>query len=532
MNIKNKLFKPLISVNNPRQIWFILLAICLVNFMFNFYIGMVNITLPTITEFYHTDVVTATWISNIYLLTLTISVIFLGRIGGLWSRKRFFIVGTLIWVTTSLLCFYSTSSDTLIILRAIQGFAAGFMASVYYAILDRTFPNERLGFALGFLLIALAGGYAVGPLVGGYIAAYVGWQYIFLTVIPFGLLSVIVYLFTAQKPEADNDTELLTKRNEYSQKNPNASRSQVFAKILDYKGAILQAAALFTLTYMLIIAQKFGFSPYDIVLLLLAITFGGLFVWVEAKHDEPLFRFTIFRSITFSAYLTGLLLNYIVLYMALFILPFYLQKVVGVPVNISGILISVVWFSAMIVSLLAGGLADRIGVKPLAITAAVSCIFATIMIHSFQTSANWYFTLVAFIILGLGYGFYQSPNNKMLLSVIPLDFKTQVSAMMTLTKNLGSVFGNAFAGLIISTAITQTALSGKITLSGSQAASFMSGFERIFLFGAILSVLLLISTLDMEKYIGKYFSGYKKKSNSSKNHKKISKDIDQPSPGK
>ena len=72
----------------------------LVNFMFNFYIGMVNITLPTITEYYHSDVVTATWISNIYLLTLTISVIFLGRVGGLLSRKKFFIVGTLIWVTT------------------------------------------------------------------------------------------------------------------------------------------------------------------------------------------------------------------------------------------------------------------------------------------------------------------------------------------------------------------------------------------------------------------------------------------------
>ena len=311
MNIKKKLFEPLVSLDNPRQIWFILLAICLVNFMFNFYIGMVNITLPTITEYYHSDVVTATWISNIYLLTLTISVIFLGRVGGLWSRKKFFIVGTLIWVTTSLLCFYSTSTDSLIVLRAIQGFAAGFMASVYYAILDRTFPNERLGFALGFLLIALAGGYAVGPLVGGYIAAYIGWQYIFLTVIPFGLLSVLVYLFTAQKPEADNDSELLTRRIVYSQKNPNASRSQIFAKILDYKGAILQAAALFTLTYMLIIAQKFGFSPYDFVLLVLAIIFGGLFVWVEAKHDEPLFRFTVFRSITFSAYITGLLLNYI-----------------------------------------------------------------------------------------------------------------------------------------------------------------------------------------------------------------------------
>ena len=83
--------------------------------------------------------------------------------------------------------------------------------------------------------------------------------------------------------------------------------------------------------------------------------FGGLFVWVEAKHEEPLFRFTVFRSITFSAYITGLLLNYIILYMVLFILPFYLQKVIGVPVNVSGTLISVVWFAAMIISLIAGG---------------------------------------------------------------------------------------------------------------------------------------------------------------------------------
>ena len=200
--------------------------------------------------------------------------------------------------------------------------------------------------------------------------------------------------------------------------------------------------------------------------------------------------------------------------MALFILPFYLQKVIGVPVNVSGELVSVVWFSAMIVSLLAGGLADRIGVRPLAITAAVCSIVATVIIYTFSTTAQWYLILVSFVILGLAYGFYQSPNNKMLLSVIPLVYKTQVSATMTLTKNLGSVFGNAFAGLIIATAIAQSALSGKLTLTGNEAASFMTGFERIFLFGAILSVLLLLSALDLEKYLEnmcrRYFKGYRR----------------------
>jgi len=154
------------------------------------------------------------------------------------------------------------------------------------------------------------------------------------------------------------------------------------------------------------------------------------------------------------------------------------------------------------------GLADRIGVKLLVITAALACIVSTIMIHSFQTTANWLYIIPSLIILGLGYGFYQSPNNKMLLSVIPLTFKTQISATMTLTKNLGSVLGNAFAGLIIATAVAQSSLSGRVGLSASQAASFLVGFQRIFLFGAILGVLLLLSALDLEKYAGKYLSKY------------------------
>lgn len=492
-----------ISLQNPLQIWFVLLAICLVNFMFNFYIGLVNVCLPTITEFFGASVMTATWISNIYLICLTISVIFLGRLAGMWSRKKFFMLGTVIWVSASLACYFATSTDMLIILRGIQGFAAGFMAAVYYAILDKTFPTERLGLAMGCLLVALSGGYAIGPLVGGYIAAYFGWQTIFLAAIPFGILSVCIYLLTSQKPQADKDCELLKKKEEYKNNHPPLSKNKVCSILLDYKGAILQGIFLFTLTYALIIAQKFGFDTYDLILIATALIFGGLFVWVEAKHEEPLFKFTVFRSLTFSAYITGLLLNYIVLYMAFFTLPFYFQKVIGVPVNVSGILISVIMFTAMFLSIVAGGLSDKIGVKPLAITASVACIIATFLICNFQSTTSILYIVVAMIALGFGYGLYQSPNNKMIISVVPDTFKTQVSAMMTLTKNLGSVLGNCFAGFILSTAIAQTALSEKFILVGTQSMDFMTGLDRIFLFGAICSIILLFSTLDLQKYFSK-----------------------------
>jgi len=385
-------------MDNPRQMWFVLLAICLVNFMFNFYIGLVNVCLPTITEFFGASVMTATWISNIYLICLTVSVIFLGRIAGMWSRKKFFMIGTILWVTASLACYFAPSAEMLIVIRGIQGLAAGFMAAVYYAILDKTFPPEKLGLAMGCLLVALSGGYAIGPLVGGFIAAYLGWHTIFLAVIPFGILSICVYLLTAQKPEADKDLELIGRKKKYENNHPPFSRGKIYSILIDYKGAILQAIFLFTLTYALILAQKMGFDIFDMVLMAVALIFAALFVWVEAKHEEPLFRIEVFRSITFSTYITGLLLNYIILYMAFFTLPFYFQKVIGVPVNISGILISIIMFTAMFLSIIAGGLADRIGVKPLAIAASISCIVATTIIYTFHTGTGLALIIVGWVL--------------------------------------------------------------------------------------------------------------------------------------
>lgn len=497
-----RVFKPYITMDSPLQIWFVLLTICIVNFMFNFYIGLVNVTLPTMTEFFGISVMTATWISNIYLLTLTISVLFLGRVGGLWGRKKLFILGTLVWVLSSLLCYFATSAEMLILLRAIQGFAAGFAASVYYAILDKTFPKERLGLAMGCLLVALSAGYAIGPLAGGYIAAYLGWQTIFLTVIPFGLISVAIYLFTAQNPLADNDSDLIDRKNEFENKHK-INGAELWLKILDHKGAILQAIFLFTLTSVLILSQRSGFSISDIILLTLAVVFGGMFVWIEAKHEEPLFKFTIFRSISFSAYITGLLLNYIILYMAFFTLPFFFQKVMGVPVNLSGILISVIMFTAMFLSLIAGALSDKIGVRPLAISASIACIIASVLLYAFQATTSLPYIILTMVVIGFGYGLYQSPNNKMLLSVVPDTFKTQVSSTMVLSKYLGGVLGNCFGGLILSTAIAQTTLSGQLVLTGAQATEFMTGFDRVFLFGAFLSLVLLISTLDLQKYFSR-----------------------------
>lgn len=309
---------------------------------------------------------------------------------------------------------------------------------------------------------------------------------------------------------------LLDKRRGYENKYPHIGPARIIAKILDYKGAVLQAAILSMLIYLLIKSQLFKYDYSDSVLIVLMIIFGILFVIIELRNDEPLFRFSIFRNITFTAYMLGLLLNYLILFMVFFTVPFYLQNVLVLPIDISGNVISVVWFSAMFASIFAGKLADKIGARIIAVFASLIFLIAIVMIYSHYVIGYYslIYIIMVMVLLGMGYGLYQSPNNKIILSVTPSTFITQVSAMMSLTKNFGSVLGNSFAAIIISTTISQSALSGVDTLTKSQIAGFMTGFEKIFLFGAFLSVLLLISTIDLERYVNKYFK--KPKNNANK----------------
>jgi MFS family permease len=83
-------------------------------------------------------------------------------------------------------------------------------------------------------------------------------------------------------------------------------------------------------------------------------------------------------------------------------------------------------FTAMFLSIIAGGLSDKIGVKPLAISASIACIIASTLIYTFQSTTSIPYIIAALIALGFGYGLYQSPNNKMIISVVPETFKTQV----------------------------------------------------------------------------------------------------------
>jgi len=112
--------------------------------------SIVNVILPTITEYFGVDLSTAQWVPMIYLLTISSLLLFYGRLGDIVGYKRVYLTGLAGFIITSGLCGLSPTIHWLILFRAVQGLSAGMLMAVPFAIITASFPPSERGKALGF----------------------------------------------------------------------------------------------------------------------------------------------------------------------------------------------------------------------------------------------------------------------------------------------------------------------------------------------------------------------------------------------
>ena len=117
--------------------WQILFAVALGTIMVPINASIVNVSLPTITGFFKATIITAEWVLTSYLITLLTFVLFFGRFGDFWGHERLYMTGLVGFIIASILCSLAPSILVLIILRALQGFAAAMMLSVSLGVYEK-----------------------------------------------------------------------------------------------------------------------------------------------------------------------------------------------------------------------------------------------------------------------------------------------------------------------------------------------------------------------------------------------------------
>lgn len=448
--------------------WQILFAISIGTMMVPINASIINVSIPTIATFFGASITTAEWVLTAYLITLLGLVLFFGRMGDFIGHERLYLVGLVGFAFSSILCSTANSITILEIFRGVQGVTAAMMLSVSMGIVKRSFPTYQLGKALGIYSVAIAAGLALGPAIGGIIGEALGWRFIFLVNVPVAIISFL------------NCYRVLV-------------RSERREVKWDLPGTVLQFLWLFSLVYLLNQIGK-GADINTIVIGVFSFTALILFIWRELHVENPLLNLKLFKNKIFSAFDLSLHFNYICMYMILFVMPFYLQKVLHLGSNVTGLVLTASPLIMMFMAPVSGMISDRFGSRLPAFMGSLICVAAFLsltQLGSFSTAEDVFWRLA---LLGVGTAFFQSPTNRALMAAAPARESGVASGILVTTRNLGMVFAVSFAGIILNTAISPEILQ-QGHLFNQAAMDFTTGMHRVVIFGAVLSIIMAFLSL-------------------------------------
>jgi EmrB/QacA subfamily drug resistance transporter len=416
-------------------------TLCFALFMVMLDSTVVNLALPTIQTKLGAGLSGLQWIVDGYILVLAAFLLSGGTLGDMYGRRRAFIGGAAVFTLGSLACALAPSTGVLIGARAVQGLGAALMMPSTLSILTNTFPDPRerakaIGIWAGVSGLALA----IGPLVGGGMVDTLGWQSIFYINIPVGIVAIVLALRFV--PESRD----------------RAGRS------LDLPGQVLAVVGLGTLTYGLIEAENYGWSSARIVtcFVIAAIALAA-FAFVEIRSSSPMLQLKFFRDRTFlGANLVGLIVSF-GFFGVVFFLSLFMQQVQGYTPFEAGLRQLPTTLGVMVMAILSGRIVSHIGPRlPMAIGLTVNGTALLLMttVQADTPYSQWWFYMA---LTGIGMGLVMSPMTAAIMGSVPPARAGMASATSNTLRQLGSVFGVAVLGTIVTSRFThllESALQG------------------------------------------------------------------------
>lgn len=406
--------------------------------------SIVNVAFPTLVDELDTSFNVIQWVALGYLLTIATLTLGVGRLGDIVGKKRIYTAGFTVFTVASALCGLAPTVGWLIGFRVVQALGAVMVLALGAAILVESFPPHERGKALGFIGTAVSVGIITGPVVGGLLISAFTWRAIFFVNIPVGIIATILALRNVP------DTP------------------PVPGQRFDFAGAGLLSATLLTLSLALTLGQDLGFAgPLVIALFVASAASLTGFVLVERRVASPMIELSLFRnpSLTVSV-VTGFLV-FAAISATFFLLPFYLEGVLGFEVRDVGLLLGAAPLVLGVVAPLAGNLSDRIGIRPLTLTGLLILAITYAAFSTLDQDSGVFHYLALAIPIGLGVGIFQSPNNSAIMGAVPRAYAGVGGGILAITRLLGQISGIAVLGSIWAARVA--AYAGGI--SGGEAAS-------------------------------------------------------------
>jgi MFS transporter, DHA2 family, multidrug resistance protein len=407
----------------PRERVLAMVAIALAMTMAVLDGAIVNVALPVMAKDLAVRPADAIFVVNAYQIAVTASLLPFAALGDIFGFRKVYLPGLAVFVAASLACAVAPSLPLLIAARIVQGLGAAAIMSVNIGFVRFIYPHRMIGQGVANVALVVAVASAAGPTVAAAILSVATWPWLFLVNIPVGLLALAVASRTLPVTPASG------------------------------RPFDLVSAALNALTFGLLIIGIDGLGDpgaRDIALaeLTAALVIGAVFVRRQIRLPAPLLPVDLLRIPAFALSMATSVASFCAQMVSYVALPFYFQDVLHLSSTQTGFLLTPWPIAVAAMAPVSGRLADRyppgvLGGIGLAMLAAG--LVGVTLLPAAPTTLDivWRLTLC-----GLGFGLFQSPNNKVIVTSAPRERAGGASGMQSTARLTGQSLGAALVAVI------------------------------------------------------------------------------------
>jgi DHA2 family multidrug resistance protein len=429
--------------------WIITLTVMTGTVMSALDTSIVNVALPYMRGNLGATVEEITWVATGYILSNVIIMPITALLSARFGRKRWYLFSVVLFTLSSMLCGLARSLPPLVLFRVLQGIGGGALIPISQAILRETFPPEEQGMAMGLYGLGVVLGPAFGPTLGGWLTDHYSWPWIFYINVPIGLLNLLLISRYIQDP-------------------PYLQREK--GKI-DLAGLSLMILGLGALQLMLEKGQREDWFSSRFIILLTLVAAGSLalFVWRELAIRKPAVDLRLLKNLTFaSGTLIGGGLG-IGLYASLFMLPLFLQQLLGYPAFDSGLALMPRSLAMAVSMPLAGRLYNRLGPRTLITTGLIVNIASYWQLSRLSLEVGFWQIFFPQVTLGIGFGMIFVALSTVALSTVEKHRMTAATGLYNVIRQVAGSIGIA---------ISATTLTRRETIYRSSLVSHLTPFSN------------------------------------------------------
>jgi EmrB/QacA subfamily drug resistance transporter len=375
------------------------------------------------------------WMLLGYMVVMATLLVTFGRISDIYGRVKLYNLGFAIFTAASILLFFAPGKGDIaalemIFLRMIQAVGGSFLFANSTAILTDAFPARERGMAMGINQVAAIVGSVLGLILGG-ILATINWHLVFLVSVPFGVFGTIwAYLMLKEVTSPNKDQHI------------------------DWLGNITFFGGL----TVLLLGLTYGILPYGssptgwgnpfvIGSIFLGLALLVLFVFIELRAPDPMFRLSLFKHRAFSIgilsnFLSGLgrggLQFMLIIWLQGIWLPLHGYSFEDTPLW-AGIYLLPMMVGMIVVGPISGMLSDRIGSKTLATLGLFIQVVGFILLTLLPANFDYVWFAALLVVMGLAMGLFSVPNTTALMNSVPSNQRGAASGMNATSQNSAAV---------------------------------------------------------------------------------------------